>query len=122
MKIQFANANLKSIAEDSTFKMLEKYIKKKSAPHEPKDILKILNVLQSAENASAIPPMYNYHSLSYDYTGLAAVDIKAKKLKKGGRGAWRTIFEPISDCDNIQKETSIKEIKIIELLDNYHKR
>ena len=99
---------------------LDKYIKKKRCPAEPEDILNTLDALSAAATAADLPLMFNYHLLAYDRSGTAAVDIRI--LGRGGRGAWRMVFTPISSCGDINKRDSIEKITIEELIENYHNK
>ena len=127
MKIEFADPAVGELFEkydpEDAKDGLKKYIQRKSRGEcSAEEVARCLNVLEVANNPSEILSMYNYHLLKHDKTGCAAINIISRgKGKKGGRGKWRILFKPISSCGDINKESSIKKIVIIDIIINYHK-
>ena len=126
MKIKFANQEIEALCSEYepgvNESALEKYVAKKSkGERTAAEVMRGIAILKASKNPSEIPPWYNYHLLKYDRSGQGSIDVYSRgKGKKGGRGNWRTVFEPKSNCDNINKESSIEEIKIIDLIKDYH--
>ena len=120
MKVEFANdkhANMVNEYPDDN--ALVKYINKKRCPAAPEDVLNTLDMLYAASTVADLPPMLNYHLLKENRSGTAAVDIRVEG--QGGRGVWRMVFTPISSCNDINKQKSIENIIINELIEDYHK-
>ncbi len=119
MKVEFAYDKQANMVNDYPISnALTKYIKKKKCPAEPEDILSTLDALIAARTVADLPPMLNYHLLANNRSGTAAVDIRIRGC--GGRGVWRIVFTPISNCDNINQQRSIERIIIEELIEDYH--
>lgn len=128
MKIEFADSAEGEFCNDynpqNANDKLNKYIKKKSNNEcNATDVMRVLGVLKSANNPSEIPSMYNYHLLKYDLSGSASVNIISRgRGKKGGRGRWRIILKPISSCGDINNDNSVKELIVLRVITDYHKR
>lgn len=119
MKVEFAydkQANM--VNSYPANNALARYIKKKKCPAEPEDILSALDALIAARTVADLPPILNYHLLAHNRSGTAAIDIRIRGC--GGRGAWRIVFTPISNCGNINQQKSIGRIIIEELIEDYH--
>lgn len=119
MIIGFADDELARICNAPDDDLLQEYIEDLKAPHVADDIRQVLADLSAAPTAQDLPPMYHYHLLSYDYSGRAAVDVRV--MGKGRRGLWRMILRPVSDCNDINKKSSVKEAIVEAILENYHK-
>lgn len=122
MLIEFASKGIEAACNSDPTKTadLEKVIKRAKAPHNPEDILTVLDALSSAETPLDLPPMYNFHLLKYNLSGYGAVDVRPNN--KGKRGKWRMRFKVVSDCGEISNLGSIKKIVIEEPIENYHKK
>ena len=96
---------------------LQKLLKK--TPITPDAVMSALVDLRSADSPDDLPSLYHYHPLKYDLSGFAAIDVKAHG--KGGRGVWRILLEPISECGDINNKKSITKVVIRELVYDYHK-
>lgn len=119
MKVEFAydkQANMANNYPDCND--LEKYIKRKKCQAKPEDVLNALNELIAAPTVADLPPMLNYHLLKNNRSGTAAIDIRISG--RGGRGTWRIVFIPISNCGDINQQKSINHIIIEELIEDYH--
>ena len=119
MKVEFAydkQANMVNNYPDSN--ALKKYIDKKKCPATPEDVINALNALNAAPTAADLPPMLNYHLLANNRSGTAAVDIRISG--RGGRGTWRIVFTPVSNCSDINQQKSIERIIVEELVVDYH--
>lgn len=120
MKVEFAYDKQANMVNNYPIdNALAKYIRKKKCPAKPEDVLNTLNELLAAPTVADLPPMLNYHLLANNRSGTAAVDIRISG--QGGRGAWRMVFLPVSNCDNINQQRSIDHIVIEELVEDYHK-
>ena len=120
MIIELANENMRKACNDyPTDKGLANAIKRVDSPHSPEDLIKAMNALRAADTPNDLPSSFNYNLLSYDKTERAAIDIKVSG--KGGRGKWRMVMRPISDCGDINKKSSIKKVIIETFIENYHR-
>lgn len=126
MKIEFADPAIGELYNnydpDNPKDKFEKLIRRKSGgERSAKEVMNSLDVLKNVKNPSEILTMYNYHLLKYGKKGYAAVNVLSRgKGKKGGRGKWRILFEPVSTCDDINKEDSIEKVIIKEIIIDYH--
>ncbi len=126
MQVSFDNEKLATIcnSDPDESDKIAKYIKRKKAPHLPIDIIKVLEQLRAAPTAQDLSPMLNFHLLSENRSGTAAVDVRVSAKVKGvnGRGKWRMILKPISNCNDINRKDSIDQVIITEILEDYHKK
>lgn len=121
MEVEFTHFRHEEMAGDRpNRKPLEKYIRKKRFPGTPEDVWTVIEALKAAPTAADLPPMYHYHLLSHGRTGTAAIDIPISG--HGGRGPWRMILRPVSNCNNINQQKSINRVTIEELIENYHNK
>lgn len=121
MRIDFADERQKNMVNDYPDNgALSKYLKKRGCPAKPEDILTTLEQLAVATTPLDLPKALNYHLLSYNRSGTAAIDILIPKRRRG-RGRWRMVFTPVSNCDDINKKISIERIIIEELAEDYHR-
>lgn len=119
MRVEFAETKQANMVNDyPSSNTLEKYLKKLRCPAKPEDVLGVLDVLYAVPTAADLPPMFRYHLLKHKRGGTAAVDIRIRG--RGGRGAWRMILIPVSNCGDVNKQSSIDKVIITELAENYH--
>lgn len=121
MKVEFADPRHEEMAGDHPDrKSMQRYIKRKKFPGKPEDVWAAIDALEAAPTVVDLPPMFHYHLLSYNRTTTAAIDIPISGHR--GRGVWRMILRPVSNCNDINRQKSIDYVIIEELIENYHKK
>lgn len=128
MEIEFADPAVGELCNnynpDDKNDGLRKYVKTKSrGERSVEEVMHSLDALRNAKDPSEILSMYDYHLLKYDKSGYAAISIISRgNGKKGGKGRWRILLKPVSTCGDINKESSINKVIIINLIEDYHKK
>lgn len=113
MKIDFDSPTHERLAND--FAALSKRYNKTKGIDSATAILMALNVLKAADSLADVPGSYRPHPLKGKYKGYFAVDVDK---------VHRIVFRPNHPGDTeyrIDSYGTIKNIRITELFEDYHK-